>query len=124
MINRSGLSAQLPIDPVVLTARAVIDATGHEAAVFEMLRRRRALTSGDAPENAHEGPMNAPEGERFVVSRTGQVWPGLWICGMTVCAAHHGPRMGPIFGGMLLSGRRVADTVGHALSFGGGSAAS
>ncbi|GMU24796.1 MAG: hypothetical protein AMXMBFR13_48670 [Phycisphaerae bacterium] len=124
VINRSGLSAQLPIDPVVLTARAVIDSTGHDAAVFEMVRRQRVPTSGDAPENPREGPMNAPEGERFVVSRTGQVWPGLWICGMTVCAVHHGPRMGPIFGGMLLSGRRVAELVGHALNSGRGPAAS
>jgi len=32
----------------------------------------------------------------------------LSVCGMCANAVFGGPRMGPIFGGMLLSGRKVA----------------
>ena len=58
-----------------------------------------------------EGPMNAEAGERFVVEQTGRVYPGLYVAGMAVCAVFGGARMGPIFGGMLLSGEKVAEQV-------------
>jgi ribulose 1,5-bisphosphate synthetase/thiazole synthase len=35
---------------------------------------------------------------------------------MAANATFGGPRMGPIFGGMLLSGKKVADMLLHALS--------
>ncbi|MFG0252271.1 MAG: sulfide-dependent adenosine diphosphate thiazole synthase [Phycisphaerales bacterium JB038] len=111
-VNRSGLVGSLPIDPLTLRARVVIDATGHDASLVRMLSRR-GLLPGDIA-NA-EGPMNAPEGERFVVDRSGEVFPGLYLCGMAVCATWGGPRMGPIFGGMLLSGRRCAAQIASAL---------
>jgi thiazole biosynthesis enzyme len=108
--NRTMIGEKLPIDPIVFTAKAVIDATGHDATVVGMLRRRGCL--GDP---FGEGPMDAARGEAFVVERTCEVVPGLWISGMSVCATLSGPRMGPIFGGMLLSGRRVAELVCEAL---------
>ncbi|NLF09974.1 MAG: class I tRNA ligase family protein, partial [Pirellulaceae bacterium] len=43
------------------------------------------------------------------------VFPGLWISGMSVSAARGGPRMGPIFGGMFLSGKNVAGQIAAAL---------
>jgi len=116
VINRTGAPAGLPIDPLTLRARTVLDATGHEAAAIDMLRRRGLCEPDHA---VGEGPMNAAEGERFVVERAGQVHPGLWVCGMAVCTVFGGPRMGPIFGGMLRSGQRCAQlidqTLGHAV---------
>jgi thiazole biosynthesis enzyme len=111
VVNRSMIGDALPVDPVTLTARAVIDATGHEAVVVQALRRRGLLEHSVAAEEPGEGPMNAASGEAFVVEHVAQVFPGLWVGGMSVCATFHGPRMGPIFGGMLLSGQRVADLV-------------
>jgi thiamine thiazole synthase len=52
--------------------------------------------------------MDAAAGEQFVVDHVMELYPGLWTTGMSVCATMGGPRMGPIFGGMLLSGERVA----------------
>ena len=112
--NQTMLVDSLPIDPIVFSARAVIDATGHEAAVVQAIRRRGLLDDSPA-RNGVEGPMNAVAGEAFVVERAGEVYPGLWVTGMSVSATFSGPRMGPIFGGMLLSGKRVAEQVVDAL---------
>jgi len=110
VVNRTSVTAPLPIDPLTLRASVVVDATGHDAAVVQMASRRRLI---DEQLLQGEGPMNAAEGEQFVVEHTGEVCPGLWVCGMAVCATWGGPRMGPIFGGMLLSGRRCADQINH-----------
>jgi thiamine thiazole synthase len=59
--------------------------------------------------------MDASAGERFVIDRVTELYPGLWTTGMSVCATLGGPRMGPIFGGMLLSGQKAADLIGQVL---------
>jgi len=113
--NRSMLGESLPIDPIVFSARAAIDATGHEAVLANCLQRRGLLK--DSPGRLPgEGPMDAPAAEQFVVKHVTELYPGLWTTGMSVCATLGGPRMGPIFGGMLLSGARVADRLARSLS--------
>jgi thiamine thiazole synthase len=113
VINRSMIHGALPVDPLTFSAKATLDATGHDAAVVQHLRRRRLLK--DETATALEGPMDAASGEAFVVDRAGEVYPGLWVSGMAVCATFGGPRMGPIFGGMLLSGKRVAELIARAI---------
>jgi thiamine thiazole synthase len=105
--NRSMLGDSLPIDPIVFSSRAAIDATGHEAVLANCLQRRGFLKCGSG-QLPGEGPMDAAAGEQFVVDHVMELYPGLWTTGMSVCATMGGPRMGPIFGGMLLSGERVA----------------
>lgn len=113
--NRSMLGDSLPIDPIVFSAKAAIDATGHEAFLANCLQRRGLLK--EAPGRLPgEGPMDAPAGEQFVVDHVTELYPGLWTTGMSVCASLGGPRMGPIFGGMLLSGAKVADQILRALA--------
>ena len=114
VVNRSMISGALPVDPIMFSAGAVIDATGHEAVIVEAVRRRGLLKGTDA-DGRLEGPMDAAAGEAFVVERAGEVYPRLWVTGMSVCATFGGPRMGPIFGGMLLSGKRVAEMVANSL---------
>ncbi|HNQ24380.1 MAG TPA: sulfide-dependent adenosine diphosphate thiazole synthase [Phycisphaerae bacterium] len=91
------------VDPVALETKAVIDATGHDAAVARHLADRGLLK---VPGN---GAMNVRQSEGLVVERTGEVYPGLYVAGMAVASAFGLPRMGSTFGGMLLSGRRVAE---------------
>lgn len=108
--NRSMLGDSLPIDPIVFSAKAAVDATGHEAVLINCLQRRGLLKDslGRLP---GEGPMDASAGEQFAVDHVTELYPGLWTTGMSVCASQGGPRMGPIFGGMLLSGAKVAKLI-------------
>lgn len=93
------------VDPVSLEAKVVIDATGHDAHVCKSLERRGIIKLKDF------GPMDADSSEDLVVEKTGEIYPGLFISGMAVSTAYGIPRMGPTFGGMLFSGRRVAQLV-------------
>jgi thiazole biosynthesis enzyme len=115
VVNRTMIAGALPVDPIAFSAKAVLDATGHEAVLVQALRKRHLLTSAGIAAEFGEGPMDAARGEQFVVDRAGEVFPGLWIAGMSVSAALGGPRMGPVFGGMLLSGKRVAQLISTAL---------
>lgn len=91
------------LDPVPLEAKVVIDATGHDAGVAKKLEQRGMLTLKG------EGALWIEKSEDAVVKHTGEVYPGLIVTGMAVGAVYGLPRMGPTFGGMLLSGKRAAE---------------
>jgi thiazole biosynthesis enzyme len=111
VVNRTTISGALPVDPIVFQAATVLDASGHEAVAVERLRVRHLLAPPVTSAGSGEGPMDAAAGEAFVVQRVAEAFPGLWVTGMAVCATFGGPRMGPIFGGMLLSGKRAAERI-------------
>jgi len=90
------------VDPVAIESKLVIDASGHDAVVVKKLEARGlAKTVGF-------GAMQVEESEDLVVKRTGEVCEGLIVTGMAVATVYGLPRMGPTFGGMLLSGKRAA----------------
>jgi thiamine thiazole synthase len=93
------------VDPIALESRVVIDATGHDACVCRSLEKRKILKLEDF------GPMDVNASEGLVVEKTGQIHPGLFITGMAVSTVYGIPRMGPTFGGMLLSGKKVAQEI-------------
>ena len=93
------------VDPVALETRVVLDATGHEACVVKKLEQRGLIkTKG-------EGAMWVERSEDMVVEYTGEVHPGLVVSGMATSTTFGLPRMGPTFGGMLLSGKRAAQVI-------------
>ena len=99
----------LHVDPLTFGSKIVMDSTGHEAIVANCLARRGIL------EMKGEDGMNAQLGEQGVVDGTEEVYPGLIVTGMA-CAQFHGTcRMGPIFGGMLLSGKKAAEIAAEKL---------
>ena len=63
-----------------------------------------------------ERSMWAAEAESHVVESTGEICPGLYVAGMAATAVLGGYRMGPIFGGMLLSAERAAQLLVEALN--------
>ena len=98
----------LHVDPVGVRARAVVDCTGHDA---ELLALAASKIPGLGIKLEGFKSMWAHEGELGVVRATGRVCPGLYAAGMAVATLQGLPRMGPVFGGMLLSGKKVAEHV-------------
>lgn len=98
------------VDPLALSAKVVIDATGHDCNVVRTVERKvpgcRIETAGGVV--VGEKPMWAEVGEREIVDNTREVYPGMMVCGMAANTVFGSPRMGAIFGGMFLSGRKVA----------------
>ena len=102
--------ANLHIDPLTIRSKLVIDATGHDAELCRIVARKIGPKLRTATgEVVGEKPMWAEVGERELVNNTKEVYPGLLVAGMAVNAVFGLPRMGAIFGGMFLSGRKAAE---------------
>jgi thiamine thiazole synthase len=110
VLNWSSVEAAgLHVDPLTVRASFVIDATGHDTAVVKVVQKKVPGTL-NTPTGKIEGEksMWSDKAERLTLDNTREVFPGLYVAGMAANATFGGPRMGPIFGGMLLSGEKVA----------------
>ncbi len=94
------------VDPIALESKIVVDATGHDAVVVNLLNKRGLYKP--VPGN---GAMWVSRSEQEVMDRTGEVYPNCFVVGLAVAAVHGTPRMGPAFGSMLLSGRYGAELI-------------
>ena len=82
----------LHVDPLNILAKVVIDGTGHDSEIAATVARKNGIRLATE--------TGAVIGER-----------SLDVCGMAASAVSGTPRMGPIFGGMLMSGKKVADEI-------------
>ena len=101
--------ANLHVDPITMKAQFIVDATGHAAEVVRIAEKKSGLKlKTKTGKIMGEKSMWAEVAEETIVKNSKEVVPGLYTCGMCANAVFGGPRMGPIFGGMLLSGEKVA----------------
>lgn len=104
--------SKLHVDPLSVKAKFVVDATGHDAEVCNIIERKigKKLDTSDGG-IAGEKSMWAEKAEAEIINNTKQVYPGLFVCGMAANAVSGSPRMGAIFGGMFLSGETAAELI-------------
>ena len=111
VLNWSAVAlAALHVDPMSIRSKMVIDATGHASEICHIVVNKlggKLRTEGGGVMG--ERSMWAEVAERMIMENTKEVYPGLIVAGMAANAVFGAPRMGPIFGGMLLSGRRAAE---------------
>ncbi len=111
VLNWSAVSlAGMHVDPLAIKSQVVIDATGHSTEICRIVESkigaRLMTTTGGV---VGEKSMWAERGETEILDNTREVYPGLLVAGMAANAVFGSPRMGAVFGGMLLSGKRAAE---------------
>ncbi len=122
VINSSAVEiAGLHVDPLVVHAKYVIESTGHALELLHTLVDKNAVRLA-TPSGGVEGErsMWADAAEITTVENTREVFPGVFVAGMAANACFGSYRMGPVFGGMLLSGEKAAREIGAMLDGTGG----
>jgi len=92
------------MDPIAIRSKVVIDATGHDSFLVKRLSEQRS----GIPKPPGCGSLWVDEAEKKTVELTHEIYPGLIVAGMSATSTYGAPRMGPIFGGMLLAGKKAA----------------
>ena len=117
VINSSPVEmAGLHVDPLVMECKCLLECTGHDLEVLSTLTRKNDIRL-DTPSGKIEGEMSmwADRAESRTVENTREIFPGVFVSGMAANATFGSYRMGPIFGGMLLSGEKVAREIAKTL---------
>jgi len=105
-------------DSVQATSALIYHATSNGAKIYNGVTTEDILAKkNDIKLNTESGSvigemsMDAETGEKATVEHTKEVFPGLFASGMAANAVSGTCRMGPIFGGMLLSGKKAAELI-------------
>ena len=108
---------EMHVDPLVVMSRALVDGTGHPSEIVAKVVNKAGMKIASPTGGiVGEKPMWMADGERTTVENTGRLCPGLYACGMAANNVQGGFRMGPIFGGMLKSGRKIARLIAEDLA--------
>ena len=100
------------VDPLTIMAKAVLEGTGHDCESARVVARKNDIklntpTGGVIGERS----LNVELGEATTVENTKEIYPGLFVSGMAANGVSGSFRMGPIFGGMLMSGKKAAELI-------------
>ena len=107
-VNDSGLH----VDPLSIRSKFVVEATGHPLEVIKILEKKvDGSLFTRTGKIIGEKSMNAEIGEKTVLENTKEIYPNVFVCGMAANAAFGSNRMGPVFGRMLLSGKKLAEII-------------
>lgn len=107
-VHREGMH----VDPLVVMAKAVIDGTGHDCEIARTVARKNNVKLNTETGNVvGERSLSVEEAERTTIENTKEIYPGLFVSGMAANGVSGSYRMGPIFGSMLLSGKKVAGLI-------------
>ncbi len=106
----------LHVDPLTIISKTVLDGTGHDCEIAKTVARKNGVKL-NTPTGGVVGEMSmdAAEGERSTIDNTKEIYPGLFVSGMAANGVSGSFRMGPIFGGMLMSGKKAAELMGQAI---------
>lgn len=107
-VQREGMH----VDPLTIMAKTVLEGTGHDCEVARTVARKNDIrlntpTGGVIGERS----LAVEEGERTTVENTKEIFEGLFVSGMAANGVSGSFRMGPIFGGMLMSGKKAAELI-------------
>lgn len=109
--------AGLHVDPLVVRSSFVVDCTGHATEVMKVIERKVGATLfTETGRVVGEKSMWADVAEQNTLLNTKEAFAGVYVAGMAANATFGSYRMGPIFGGMLLSGEKVAGLIEERLS--------
>lgn len=104
--------AELHVDPLTVRARYTIDATGHAIELMHIIvRKSGAKLLTKTGKVMGEKSLWADVAEHSTLENTREAFPGVYVTGMAANATFGSYRMGPIFGGMLLSGKKAAELI-------------
>jgi thiamine thiazole synthase len=107
-VERTGMH----VDPLCIQASFVVDATGHPIEVMKIIEKKVGLAlKTKTGKIMGEKSMWADVAEKTTLDNTKEAFPGVYVTGMAANATFGSFRMGPIFGGMLLSGEKAADLI-------------
>ena len=113
VINWSAVEmAGLHVDPLCVQSRFVVDATGHAIEVIKIIEKKVGMDlMTQTGKVMGEKSMWADVAEKKTLENTREAFPGVYVAGMAANATFGSFRMGPIFGGMLLSGEKAAKLI-------------
>lgn len=103
---------RMHVDPLAIMAKTVLEGTGHDCEVARTVARKNGVklftSTGDV---IGERSLSIEEGERTTIENTKEIYHGLFVSGMAANGVSGSFRMGPIFGGMLMSGKKAAELI-------------
>jgi len=106
------LKLGMHVDPINIIAKAVIDGTGHDSTISKTVASKNGIDLATSTGQViGERSLDVLKGEEATVENTKEIYPGLFVCGMAANGVSGSFRMGPIFGGMIMSGKKVSELI-------------